>query len=72
MADGGAPVSELRAYFRGINAALTLLERRLAARPGLTGDEAIAEIERYHRVVRENLANLEAAAVSAEAGEPSR
>lgn len=72
MPDRGAPVNELRAYFRGINAALTLLERRLAARKGLTGEEARAEIERYHRVVRENLANLEEAAALAESGESSR
>lgn len=68
MADGGSPVNELRAYFRGINAALNLLERRLAARPELSGDQAIAEIQRYHRVVRENLANLDEAAATAAPG----
>ncbi len=72
MPDGGEPVNELRAYFRGINAALTLLERRLAARPRLSGDEAIAEIERYHRVVREDMANLDAAVVGAEPDQSSR
>ncbi len=59
MADGGAPTEELHAYFRGIDAALALLRRRLAARPELNGAQALAEIERYHRVVRENLANLD-------------
>ena len=61
MAEGGPPISELRAYFRGINAALGLLERRLAARPGLTGEQALEEIRRYHRVIQENLLNLDRA-----------
>lgn len=62
MPDGGAPLPELRANFRGIHAALTLLEKRLAARPQLDRETALGELERYHRVVRENLAQLEAAA----------
>ncbi len=60
MPEGGAPLNELRAYFRGIHAALTLLQKRLAARPNLTGPDAIAEIERYDRVIQESLEALDA------------
>lgn len=68
MPDGGAPLNELRAYFRGINAALTLLEKRLAARPELDRESALAELERYRRVVGDNLAQLDAAAAEEPAG----
>lgn len=70
MADGGSPVNEVHAYFRGVDAALGLLEKRFAARPDLTGAEAIAEVERYHRVIRESLANVEATAVASETASP--
>ena len=61
MPDGGAPIGELRAYFRGIDAALSLLEKRLGAQADLDRETALGEVERYHRVVRENIAMLEAA-----------
>jgi hypothetical protein len=67
MPDGGAPATELRAYFRGIDAALSLLGRRLGAHPELDLATALSELERYHRVVRENIAILEAA----ESGQPA-
>ncbi len=72
MPDGGVPLPELRAYFRGIHAALTLLERRLGARPALDRETALAELERYHRVVRENLAMLDAALAASEASAAGR
>lgn len=59
MPDGGAPIGELRAYFRGIDAALSLLEKRLGAHGELDREVALAELERYHRVVRENIAMLD-------------
>lgn len=62
MPDGGAPIGELRPYFRGIDAALSLLERRLGAHAELDRATTLAELERYHRVVRESIAILEGAA----------
>lgn len=59
MADGGPPLNEARAYFRGIHAALNALEARLGAREGLSGDDALREIRRYRQMVIENLEALD-------------
>ena len=59
MPDGSAPNNEIHAYFRGIHFALSALEKRLEGRPGLTGEEALGEVRRYHAVALENLRALE-------------
>ena len=59
MADGGPPLNEARAYFRGIRAALNALEARFEAREGLSGDDALREIRRYRQMVTENLEALD-------------
>lgn len=59
MPDGGPPLNETRAYFRGIRSALTALEQRLAAREEPSGEDALREIRRYREVVLDNLRALE-------------
>lgn len=59
MANGGPPITETRAYFRGINSALSALERRLEAKENLSGDDALRAIRRYRKMAHENLTALE-------------
>lgn len=59
MVEGGPPIEETRAYFRGMHSALAALERRLEARPGLSGDDALKEIRRYRMMAHENQSALE-------------
>jgi hypothetical protein len=59
VADGGPPLNEARAYFRGIRNALAAIEKRLEARKDLSGEDALREIRRYRQMVTDNLEGLE-------------
>lgn len=59
MAEGGPPLDETRAYFRGIRSALTAIEKRLGAMAEPTAEDALREIRRYRESVAEHLAALD-------------